>query len=370
MVCSQLAPKMLGRYTNLSQASTAYSSRPLDSRSSTATAVITPLEDFRSTRYVNRAEEPSDPFGRDRSLKHASSVTPSTTAPSRASSQVLSPSDDPEPFGPYFSIPKRAEAKPILARRGTTKELIGKFESLSTTTSSLDGGKSMQLARTSSATPSQGPLEPVEEKKGKGRSPIRQSFRSFLSVFSKKSKTTRDASLHVADLLDSQNLQPTTPEACSTATHPTSPPPLPSKSPNLLQIPVRRETILSQHSGDACTTPLPLYSGKLLYLCRPVLPDGLPVWISCDVTLHHSHIIVTWLSALGNPSSSLVQLSGCGDVRSLSHDDLNPTEEGLLPDDPQSGEQRVFELLFEGRSREKFAASSVKERAGWVNAVW
>ena len=46
------------------------------------------------------------------------------------------------------------------------------------------------------------------------------------------------------------------------------------------------------------------------------------------------------------------------------------TSRALLPAADAGGEWRVFELVFEGRARERFAARGLTERATWVSAVW
>ena len=53
--------------------------------------------------------------------------------------------------------------------------------------------------------------------------------------------------------------------------------------------------------------------------------------------------------------------------RSLAPADMDEAERRLLPSEP---EWKVFELLFEGRPRERFAARSLTERATWVSAIW
>ena len=156
---------------------------------------------------------------------------------------------------------------------------------------------------------------------------------------------------------------------------PTPPPPLPDKSPHLTLPRLRTspEALLppTNHSElSPCTTPIPLHTGTLLYLCKPVSPDSLPVWISCDATLHHSHIVLTWFSALGNPSTTLVQLSQCADVRSLAVDDLDPAEGSMLPEDPNFREPKVFELLFEGRASFTFCAGRLRVRADAFSHAW
>ncbi|GJE97769.1 hypothetical protein PsYK624_139900 [Phanerochaete sordida] len=363
---------MFGRYGNLSEASSMLTAPALNSRASSTTAVVTPLEDFRTSRYVKPDTLPEElPGEGDTAFKDATS-TASTTGKVLQGSEY---SFDPEPRGPYFSIPlKKIESKAPLSRRGTTKELIGRYESLSTSSASSGGTDLTKTkSRTSTTTTSTTAPQIAEEKKGKGRSPIRQSIRSFLSVFNKKGKTPREPSVYVSDLL-SPPAEAETETYAEDVRAATPPPPLPkSPLPVLAPIdtdPTRFLSPTADFGHPTCTTPVPLYTGTLLYLCNPVTPDGLPVWISCDATLHRTHILLTWFSALGNPSTSVVQLSQCTDVRSLAVCDLDSAESSMLPSNPEFREPKVFELLFEGKAREKFAAASVKERAGWVSAVW
>lgn len=119
--------------------------------------------------------------------------------------------------------------------------------------------------------------------------------------------------------------------------------------------------------------PPALFSGPLLYLSRasesPSSSPILPVWTTCTATLEADHIVISWLTAHGNPDVHSVSLAHCTDVRSLTPSQLDADERALLPRDGDT-EERFFEMLFEGRSREKFAASSVRDRASWVNAIW
>ena len=70
-----------------------------------------------------------------------------------------------------------------LVRRPTTKELIGRYESMSSPSRSPGNTSSVEFPQRSPAI-----LSGMDGKKSKGRSPIRHSFRSLLSVFSKKGK--------------------------------------------------------------------------------------------------------------------------------------------------------------------------------------
>jgi len=112
-------------------------------------------------------------------------------------------------------------------------------------------------------------------------------------------------------------------------------------------------------------------TGPLLYLSRTSQPSSsfpiLPVWTACSVTVESNTMVISWLTSHGNPSFHTIQLSNCTDVRSLSSQQLDAEECALLPD---TEEFKVFEILFEGRPREKFAAISVRERAEWVSAIW
>jgi hypothetical protein len=63
-----------------------------------------------------------------------------------------------------------------------------------------------------------------------------------------------------------------------------------------------------------------------------------------------------------------VVLKHCTDVRSLTADELDSEERALLPGDIK--DIKVFEVLFDGRVGEKFATTSIRERARWVSAIW
>lgn len=264
---------------------------------------------------------------------------------------------DPEPYGPYFSLPIDPTSNaPSLTRRGTTKELISRFES-------LESGRAMSSCSTTPSSSSV-PSTPRGSEKKKGRSPIRQSFRNLISAIGKKAKgfgqahsTTSSPKPSLSICLDSPPLPPLVKEYQSSGTY--------------LDIPSPRsnESKISP-SMPACITPTALHTGSLLYLSKPVVDGGLPVWTDCTAILHVSHMLVTWLTPLQNPSTTMITLENCADVRSLEHLDLEASERSLLPAQSNAGELKVFELLFEGRSREKFAAYSVTGRASWVNAIW
>ncbi|KAI9067413.1 hypothetical protein FKP32DRAFT_1664365 [Trametes sanguinea] len=159
-------------------------------------------------------------------------------------------------------------------------------------------------------------------------------------------------------------------------------PPTPSKPSLTLQIPPSAP--FAQTDPRACVSPISAHAGKqgpLLYLCRTSSPshshnhgeqqagsDLPPIWMSCLAQLHTTHVLISWQTAQGNPTSRLVPFTACSDVRSLALSELGAEERALLPEGRP--ELRVFELLFEGRAREKFAVEGVTERAGWVSAIW
>jgi hypothetical protein len=122
----------------------------------------------------------------------------------------------------------------------------------------------------------------------------------------------------------------------------------------------------------ACNTPTAIRSGPLLYLSRdltnPLASLILPVWTSCTATLHRKHMLITWISSSANPSTYVIDLTNCADVRSLSLNQISANEQALLPN--KGAGMKVFDIQFEGSHKEKFACASTQERAGWVSAIW
>ncbi|KAJ3533011.1 hypothetical protein NM688_g7343 [Phlebia brevispora] len=322
-------------YSSSGASSLLSESQPV-TRASSTTAVTTPEDEVPGGYRYDR--KPSD--------AEASSYLKRV----RARSAMNNAGPDVEPYGPYFSLPPDPTSDaPPLVRRPTTRELIGRYESMTSTTSGRSSGKASSLEFPQRNTTSK---TSTEDKKGKGRSPIRQSFRNLLSVFSKKGKLSRDST---AATLVSESSSGMAIELKK---------PSPFHIPTASELPLIKENVQT----PACTSPMDLHSGTLLHLCYPDTKDAFPVWTECNVILHPSHILITWHTNLGNPSTSIITFEQCTDVRSLGLADLDPTERTLLPTAPD--DLKPFELLFEGRAREKFAAVSVKERAGWVSAIW
>ncbi|KAG2345515.1 hypothetical protein BDR05DRAFT_988614 [Suillus weaverae] len=94
----------------------------------------------------------------------------------------------------------------------------------------------------------------------------------------------------------------------------------------------------------------------------------IPSMYTESAPLPHDHDTGTVVLSAGKVSA--LHSDGCTDVRSISLNRLDLDEKALLPTPTDQSEPKVFELLFEGHRREKFAASSSQERARWVSAIW
>ncbi|KIJ61328.1 hypothetical protein HYDPIDRAFT_42730 [Hydnomerulius pinastri MD-312] len=270
-------------------------------------------------------------------------------------------SEDPEWHGPYFSIDQVLEPGrgASVRRRHSAKQLINRFESMTREAATAQVRRPPSSARAASEVDTREAHRPfltIAPYKNKRRS-LSNSLRNFMSVFKKRKDRDQDDE-------DEFTLPRRTPEFddVQIARDPSPPP-----KPEMFSRPSERDLGLSRSKASA------LLSGPLLYLSRPSSPLAspiLPVWTSCTVTLHDSHLLITWYTMHGNPSSKIISLDGCTDVRSLALKHMDPDERALLPTKSVSGDLKTFELLFEGRSREKFAAVSSQDRAQWVSAIW
>lgn len=215
-----------------------------------------------------------------------------------------------------------------LQHRGSTKQLIGRYESMN--------NSPPRFVYAYSGKPLAVPVQHahyISQKKEK--SPIRQSFRNLFSVFKKATGGGKGATHD--DL-------------------PTVPP------------------VLSIFKNPSSSRPTPrVFSGPLLYLWRPRYSSEAliyPRWITCTAILENDRITIASMDPQSSPTLHTIYLSHCSDVRSLTVQQLDPSENSSLQQRKDIDELRVFEILFEGRAREKFAATSVRERAGWVSAIW
>ncbi|KAG2036076.1 hypothetical protein BDR03DRAFT_960707 [Suillus americanus] len=243
----------------------------------------------------------------------------------------------------YFSL---SHDRPTVQRRQSAKQLIDRYESISRVQPST-------ARRPPSAAHFHGVSSSHSVGKGKRRS-LSASLRNFLSVFQKGRKGK-----------DGDDQEEDVPTVVVDAPSMAQIPSIYTESP-----PLPHDTGTAVLSAGKVSV---LHSGALLYLSMlsssTTLPI-LPVWTSCNVTLHTLHIVITWYTIHGNPSTHVLPLDGCTDVRSISLNRLDLDEKALLPTQTDQSEPKVFELLFEGRRREKFAASSSQERARWVSAIW
>ncbi|KAJ7346568.1 hypothetical protein DFH08DRAFT_1080588 [Mycena albidolilacea] len=221
-----------------------------------------------------------------------------------------------------------------LQHQRSTKLLINRFESLS------EHGPASRVSVTPPTKSSlRAPKQLVESKKEK--SPIRQSLRNLFAVL-KKSSGLR-VSKH--KLEDTKSIQ-----------EPTA---LSGDDPFVI---------------STKTYPVSQLAGSLFYLAwsetSPASSCVLPVWTFCSAVLEGDTVHLTWPKT---PSTHSVFLKHCTDVRSRTLDELDPEERALLPGDV-SKDLKVFEILFDGRAGkepgEKFATTSVRERARWVSAIW
>ncbi|KAJ7497252.1 hypothetical protein FB451DRAFT_1550172 [Mycena latifolia] len=220
---------------------------------------------------------------------------------------------------------------PRLQHQKSAKLLISRFESL--------GDHRLHQVATATS-PAKGPLcppkEPVVCKKDK--SPIRQSFRNLLAVLKKGSGLRGKSKLEGIKI---------------------APRPLPPNAP-------------PSPDDPFTVSPMSVYSpqlaGSIFYLARsPETPAIIhPVWTFCSASLEGDTVHLTWPTT---PSAHSILLKNCTDVRSLASDQLDPEEKALLPGDV--ADLKVFEILFDGcAGPEKFATTSVRERARWVSAIW
>lgn len=198
--------------------------------------------------------------------------------------------------------------------------------------------------------------------KREGRSPIRQSLRNLLSVIKKGAegigKRISDERPPVADAGDageggvpykgSKDALPAFPTAKAHRAEPVS---------------------------ASAAAPRRRMTGLLLYLSRgaqllsPDVPGPL-VWTACSVTIDGNKLAVAPFGADADAAVHEIMLRRCTDIRSLAPTQLTAEEVNVLERTPDGDTMRVFELIFDDQRRERFAAKSVRERAGWISAIW
>ncbi|KAK2464306.1 hypothetical protein APHAL10511_003763 [Amanita phalloides] len=103
------------------------------------------------------------------------------------------------------------------------------------------------------------------------------------------------------------------------------------------------------------------------------------VWLPCIATLEAEDRSIRLSWSTSSPEGEhvlthIVSLARCADVRSLVPSQLDEQDTKLplvgCKDELRIQEFKVFEVLFQGREPEKFAAKTVRDRARWVSAIW
>lgn len=111
--------------------------------------------------------------------------------------------------------------------------------------------------------------------------------------------------------------------------------------------------------------------GTLLYLTSSdSKPTRTRTWKTFTATLDPVAHVLHLSSSRTN--STKIPLVGCIDVRSLDASKLSKAEaEGLEKTPHQEIDKlKAFEIQYKDKSKEKFAAVGVRERAGWISAIW
>jgi hypothetical protein len=194
----------------------------------------------------------------------------------------------------------------------------------------------------------------------KKTSPLRQSFRNLLSVFKKGKRFGKEK---VEPYIYQKEIAPSFPYE--------------KKSKISPRAEHESDPFVLNNGGlgsRICTSPTAysLHMGPLLHLSLPTSTSFpiLPVWIPCDAVLHRSHILLTSATAQGIRRTDVVSLRACTDITSLASGEIDVEQRALLPTMENSADPKVFELLFDGKEKQRFAAPTVKDRAAWVSAIW
>jgi hypothetical protein len=222
------------------------------------------------------------------------------------------------------SQPSPREFEPTtLQHRPSTKELINLYETTTVRRSNSHMPDKTSSPRTPKKSSSLSLDGPVPELPLWRRSPIRDSFRNLLSVFGKKSKKK---GLVTTELEGTEAFNP------------------PERDPT------------------APIIPTTLREGQLLYITPDANP---PIWKSYDATLTPPYLVLNH-TLHPHPPPRRIHLAECLEVHSVAANkippDVTPVINGIIA--------HVFELEFEDGRKEMFAVPSVRERGGWVSALW
>jgi hypothetical protein len=268
---------------------------------------------------------------------------------------------------PGRSMPSQSSSSSTFLRapggglqRRKTRELVSQFEALSQPgTPTPAQGTPTPRRRADVRTPSKRlPQLPLTPESPGGRtpaarrrafidkaSPLRQSVRHFLATLNKREN---------AMLCDGEDSAGTPMHALLGPSAPKDPAPTAKTEPV---------------AAIARTTPDTVrFTGPLMHLH----PEG-RTWSACTAKLRGQSILLTPDDASGTPPTTTIDLEWCSDVRSISRGEIDEHLRHALrtlDGGTETGERKVFELIFEGRPKERFAASSIKARAAWVSAIW
>jgi hypothetical protein len=246
-----------------------------------------------------------------------------------------------------------------LKHQKSAKHLISHFESMSH--DSPLGLSPTPKVKSPASKKSHHMEPPTDEATPKNkRSPLRKSFQSLFTALRKGRVTHPDPNTGSTQKPDKEKpliYEPTI-----------------SENPTMAGASADSSAGLNtmQHPYDSQTIK-PARSDELLYLARLSIsnPALHSVWTHAKVSLEGPNLVVTQSSSQGHPCINTIPLLHCTDVRSVCQDDIEGNEWALLPMDVvDSRESRLFELLFEGRPREKFVAPTVPDRARWISTIW
>ena len=307
-------------------------------RNTAASALPSPMSEMGPSRYPTQPRESDKTKSKIPLLPLRTSRTYSGSVV-RGEHVARSPLEyGPEPFEEYCSPTRSATSglSELLTRR-PSKDRYERANLSYQSSPTHTSGAASSVSRT---------IGSIRKAKKKRSPPAGYSFRSLLSVLTRSKHTTA-----------------------------------PSDGVRASKYAHRKEELLHIATGNltkdqiACITPTNVKSGPLLYLARRTREFGsspaLPVWTATTAQLHQKHLLVTWETSHGNPSTRIIDLSKLVDACSLSLDDIGPEQRKLLPTFSDRGrELQVFEIQFNGKRSERFAAYSVEQRAGWMDAIW
>lgn len=232
--------------------------------------------------------------------------------------------------------PRAMDSRPNLAaldRRTSTKHLISRYESMATQPAAPS--KSRPTFNTAELSPP--PALPHFASK-KDKSSVRQSFRNLMGIFKKG-----DSKFKLNQVFSGKRASSAYGE----------------------------DSLRSRTTAPASQVGM---SGTVLYMAR--VSDGvsmnsiLPVWTTSTASLAMPHLVISSVSINGHPDTQMISLQDVSDVRSLTSHEFDSEELALLPKDYELEDLRFFEILMDGKPRERFAVTSLHERADWVSSIW